>query len=134
MCQKAFGSFFAPLVGVPLTEFELTRGELAIFKSSDLIERGFCRDCGTPLTFHDVDGDRIDVSIGSLDEPEAVEPVIQFGIGVAAALVRRARRSARRARRRRTIRPELAAADRARPIISIPITTRQTWPPAGQAR
>jgi hypothetical protein len=80
MCQKAFGSFFAPLVGVKLTEFELTRGEIATFKSSDLVERGFCRDCGTPLTVRDLDMDKIDVSIGSLDEPAAVEPVIQYGV------------------------------------------------------
>jgi hypothetical protein len=80
MCQKAFGSFFAPLTGVPQTAFELTRGELAIFKSSDQTERGFCRNCGTPLTLHDVDSPRIAVSIGSLDAPEQVEPARQYGI------------------------------------------------------
>ena len=79
MCQKAFGSFFAPLTGVPLEKFELTRGELAVFKSSDLVERGFCRDCGTPLSFRFVDGGRIAVSIGSLDEPEKAEPKHQVG-------------------------------------------------------
>ena len=79
MCQKAFGSFFAPLTGVSLDKFELTRGELAIFKSSDLVERGFCRNCGTPLSFHFVDSDRIAVSIGSLDEPERIEPNTSSG-------------------------------------------------------
>ena len=80
MCQKAFGSFFAPLVGLKLADFEVTRGEIAVFKSSDLVERGFCRDCGTPLTMFDLDGDKIDVSIGSLDKPAAVRPVIQYGV------------------------------------------------------
>ena len=80
MCQKAFGSFFAPLAGVEQRAFELTRGELAIFKSSDPTERGFCRNCGTPLTIHDVDSPRIAVSIGSLDEPEHIEPAKQYGI------------------------------------------------------
>jgi hypothetical protein len=79
MCQKAFGSFFAPLVGVPMEKFELTRGGLAIFKSSDVVERGFCRDCGTPLSFRYVDGDKMDVSIGSLDEPSRAKPIVQFG-------------------------------------------------------
>ena len=51
MCQKAFGSFFAPLTGVPRKQFELTRGSLSTFKSSDQVERGFCKNCGTPLTF-----------------------------------------------------------------------------------
>ena len=80
MCQKAFGSFFAPLVGVELADFAVTRGEIATFKSSDLVERGFCRDCGTPLTFRELDGDRIDVSIGSLDDPAAVKPAVQYGV------------------------------------------------------
>jgi hypothetical protein len=80
MCQKAFGSFFAPLAGVPVTAFEITRGELSIFKSSDQTERGFCKNCGTPLTFHYVDSPRIAIALGSLDEPEKVEPKIEYGI------------------------------------------------------
>ena len=80
MCQKAFGSFFAPLTGVPHDKFELTRGTLAVFKSSDLVERGFCRNCGTPLSFHYLQSPRIAISIGSLDEPARVVPHIQYGI------------------------------------------------------
>jgi hypothetical protein len=80
MCQKAFGSFFAPLAGVPLSAFELTRGERSLFHSSDQADRGFCRDCGTPLTFHYLGRDRIAVAIGSLDRPEAVPPAAQYGI------------------------------------------------------
>ncbi len=80
MCQKAFGSFFAPLTGVSLDKFEVTRGALAIFMSSDQTERGFCRDCGTPLSFHYVGRRRIAVSIGSLDEPTMVRPGRQYGI------------------------------------------------------
>ena len=79
MCQKAFGSFFAPLTGVPPDRFELTRGELSIFQSSDQTERGFCRQCGTPLTFHYIGRPRISVSIGSLDEPEKFPPQEEFG-------------------------------------------------------
>jgi hypothetical protein len=80
MCQKALGHFYAPYVGVPLAAFALTRGKLAIFKSSDLVERGFCRDCGTPLSFRFVREDRIDVTIGSLDDPSIAKPAIQWGI------------------------------------------------------
>jgi len=80
MCQKAFGSFFAPFAGVPLSKFELTRGELAIFMSSAQTERGFCRECGTPLTIHDVDSKNTAISLGSLDEPEKIAPQKQYGI------------------------------------------------------
>lgn len=79
MCQKAFGSFFAPLASVPIDEFELTRGVLATFRSSEPTERGFCRDCGTPLTFRYVDRPRISVAMGSLDEPEKIRPERQYG-------------------------------------------------------
>jgi hypothetical protein len=80
MCQKAFGSFFAPLTGVRRESFKLTRGELATFMSSDQAERGFCRNCGTPLTFRYLHSPRIAVSIGSLDRPERVMPQTQYGI------------------------------------------------------
>ena len=80
MCQKAFGSFFAPLAAVPIDKFELTRGTLATFRSSDPVERGFCRDCGTPLTFNDLERDEMAVSIGSLDDPSVAKPIVQFGL------------------------------------------------------
>jgi hypothetical protein len=80
MCQKAFGAFYAPLVGGPRAAFEVTRGTIATFRSSDLVERGFCRDCGTPLTFDFLGGKGISVSIGSLDHPEEFPPVDQHGI------------------------------------------------------
>lgn len=79
MCQKAFGSAFAPLAGgIPREAFEVTRGELALFKSSDEAERGFCSACGTPLTFRYFTSRYIATSIGSLDDPEAVKPVVQY--------------------------------------------------------
>lgn len=81
MCQKAFGNYFAPLAGLAVADFEVTRGEIAYFRSSDEVERGFCRDCGTPLIFHYVGrDDRISVSLGSLDDPAAVPPILQYGI------------------------------------------------------
>ena len=80
MCQKAFGNYFAPLAGVRRRDFAWTRGEPGIFRSSEAVERGFCRDCGTPLSFSYVERDRISVSIGSLDRPERVAPERQDGI------------------------------------------------------
>ncbi len=80
MCQKAFGNFFAALVGTRREHFRFTRGTPGIFKSSSVVERGFCGQCGTPLTFAYVDSPRIAVSIGSLDHPEQVTPENQYGI------------------------------------------------------
>jgi hypothetical protein len=80
MCQKAFGSFFAPLVSVKYEDFDWTRGEPGMFKSSEAAERRFCRNCGTPLSYAVEGGDHISISIGSLDRPTTVEPARQFGI------------------------------------------------------
>jgi hypothetical protein len=79
MCQKAFGAFYAPLVGGSRDSFAVTRGTISLFRSSDQAERGFCAACGTPLTFAYLDSDRISVSIGSLDDPEPFRPHDQHG-------------------------------------------------------
>jgi hypothetical protein len=80
MCQKAFGNYFAPLAGVPPSDFAWVRGTPGVFKSSEAAERGFCRDCGTPLFFRYVGRNRISISLGSLDHPLRVPPAKQYGI------------------------------------------------------
>ena len=79
MCQKAVGNYFAALAGVRRAELTWTRGMPGTFASSAVVERGFCRDCGTPLTFRYTDRDRISITIGSLDHPERVHPAHQYG-------------------------------------------------------
>lgn len=79
MCQKAVGNFFAALVGVPRDAFEWTRGEPALFHSSDPVMRGYCRDCGTPLFYDYADSAHLSVTTGSLDDPARFPPKVQFG-------------------------------------------------------
>lgn len=79
MCQKAFGSYFAPLGSLKTASLDWTRGEPALYRSSSVVTRGFCAACGTPLSY-ELDGeDEIAISLGSLDDPAAVEPVIEYG-------------------------------------------------------
>jgi hypothetical protein len=80
MCQKASGGPFMAFGGVRLSEFVVTNGEIATFSSSDIAERGFCAKCGTPLTYRGLGGDRVSVTLGSLDDPGAVEPGTQLGV------------------------------------------------------
>jgi hypothetical protein len=56
-----------------------TRGSPSTFVSSNVAERSFCSACGTPLTYYRVESGSIGVTIGSLDDPEAVRPIEQFG-------------------------------------------------------
>ncbi|HRD74535.1 MAG TPA: GFA family protein [Hyphomicrobiaceae bacterium] len=80
MCQKASGNYFQPFTGVPRAEFTWTKGTPGTFRSSELVERDFCRDCGTPLTYRALDRDRVSVTIGSLDEPGRIALEMQYGV------------------------------------------------------
>ena len=77
MCQKAFGAYYAPLVSVRGAQFAWMRGEPKYFQSSNLVRRGFCGDCGTPLTYEAPDG--MAVAAGSFDQPEQLPPSRQYG-------------------------------------------------------
>lgn len=79
MCQKAVGGPFAVICPVLKISFRVTRGEISWFRSSDLAQRGFCRDCGTPLIFNYPDAADIGVLAGSFDQADRVPPVIQYG-------------------------------------------------------
>jgi hypothetical protein len=73
MCQKQFGSFYGPFVtGIGVT---WTRGAPKHFQSSNAGRRGFCSDCGTPLTFESAES--LELAIGALDDPSAAAPVLQ---------------------------------------------------------
>lgn len=88
MCQKAAGNFFLPLVNVQKADIGWTRGAPAYFQSSDSVRRGFCADCGTPLTFETIKAKHLNVTIGSLDHPAAVRPVTQDGVEARIAWVK----------------------------------------------
>lgn len=77
MCQKASGNFYLPLVSVREAKLTWTRGAPKKFRSSNHTRRGFCGDCGTPLTFEAPDG--VALAIAAFDDPSVVPPRIQWG-------------------------------------------------------
>jgi hypothetical protein len=81
MCQRATGGVFAALAGGKPENFAWTHGTPSFFASSNLARRAFCEKCGTPLTFkYDTPEARMYTTIGSLDHPEHVVLVKQYGI------------------------------------------------------
>lgn len=75
MCRGTTGAPSVAWFTVPASSFRIVSGTPARFRSSDHGTRGFCPACGTQLTFAD-DGysDEIDITICSLDDPNAVAP------------------------------------------------------------
>lgn len=76
MCQRAFGAFYAPLVIT--SGLEWTSGNRRLFASSNVSQRGFCGDCGTPLSLENFDDDQIEIATGTLDDPEIAPPTLQI--------------------------------------------------------
>ena len=77
MCQKASGGPFMAFVRFPAAQVHWSTPP-DIFASSNQVERGFCRSCGTPLSYHHLGGPFISVTINSLDDPESVQPEMRF--------------------------------------------------------
>lgn len=74
MCQKATGGFYGPYANV--SDLTWTRGQPKYFASSNLARRGFCAECGTPLSY-EIEGDDAALMIGALDDPALAAPTMQ---------------------------------------------------------
>ncbi len=76
-CQKSTGSAFMVIAGFPRTAFRFTKGEPKPYRSSPVMEKGFCSNCGSLLydryllrVGESVTPDVIWVQLGTLDHPE----------------------------------------------------------------
>lgn len=81
-CRKAMGNIFATFISIPKETLHWINEQPKYFKSSKDVLRGFCGDCGTPLSYEKVDTKNMDLTVGSLDSPEAFKPVGHTGFGV----------------------------------------------------
>jgi len=79
MCQLAFGNTRAAFINLRKAEVEWS-GAPAYYASSKIARRGFCSHCGTPLSFEYLDSERMDLAVGSFDDPSALKPIAHFAI------------------------------------------------------
>lgn len=77
MCQRAMGNVFAPLVTA--RGLRWLKAEPKRFASSNKVSRGFCGECGTPLTW-EPQGGKPEIAIATLDDPSDVVPALQVGL------------------------------------------------------
>jgi hypothetical protein len=74
-CRRASGAPFVTWAGFDADKFEFTQGQPATYGSSKNVVRTFCSRCGTALTYQRLDlPDSIDVTLGSMDDPEKIKP------------------------------------------------------------
>ena len=80
MCRRAFGNVFAAFFNVKKANVRWEARPPAYYASSKIARRGFCDRCGTPLTFEYHESENMDLSVGSLEHPERMRPVMHVGV------------------------------------------------------
>ena len=74
-CRRAAGAPCVAWVTFATQAFDVTRGKLCEYRSSPEVVRGHCQQCGTTLTYRNLNrSGEVDVSLTTLDEDCALEP------------------------------------------------------------
>lgn len=78
MCRRVGGAPYVTWFVVPEEQFSFTKGNPKELESSDHGTRSFCADCGTPLICVHPNEPNVAVTLGSLDDPEALTPSLEI--------------------------------------------------------
>ena len=74
-CRRIAGAPLVAWFSVPVETFRFVKGMPRRYASSARVDRGFCADCGTPLTYRHLDHSLgLDITTASLDDPSLVPP------------------------------------------------------------
>jgi len=81
MCQRAMGNVSIAFTNVRRDAVRWDN-EPDYYHSSPIARRGFCAACGTSLTFEYLDSDyaKMDLTVGSFDDPARFVPKTHFGV------------------------------------------------------
>lgn len=75
MCRKGSGAPVVTWAAFAIADLTFTKGQPTWRPSSDIAQRGFCSACGSALSWQRLKGaDKIDVTVGSCDQPDALAP------------------------------------------------------------
>lgn len=74
-CRRVSGAQAVAWITVPVNAFTVVKGDPVRYRTDTQATRAFCGACGTPLTYqNDRRPEEIDITTGSLDDPEAFPP------------------------------------------------------------
>lgn len=83
-CRKHSGAPVVALVTGPPEQVRWTSGDRKLYESSPDRRRGFCRNCGTTLTWEaEWNGPWVGIHIGTFDRPEDLPPTEHIFCGEA---------------------------------------------------
>ncbi|MFC4255485.1 GFA family protein [Altererythrobacter xixiisoli] len=78
MCRHATGGAWVAYVGVRKDAVHWLGEQPQWYVSSPIAHRPFCARCGTPLGFAFREGDTMDLTLGSFDDPAAFRPTENY--------------------------------------------------------
>ena len=80
-CRRAVGAPLVPWGTFARERFSVAQGQLAEYRPSLQVTRGFCAACGTSLTYcHDKRANEIDVALATLDDPSVLVPEVHIWV------------------------------------------------------
>lgn len=79
MCQRWSGSAVAVWVDFPRASliYEGSGGEPTLYRTCETAQRGFCPVCGSSICALDDGADYICITVGTIDDPDAIAPESQ---------------------------------------------------------
>ena len=74
-CQRAVGAAYTTWIGAKAENFEIIKGKIANY-TLEGVERGFCSNCGTSLTYIAEEGwpGQVSILAPTLDDPGIASP------------------------------------------------------------
>lgn len=86
-CQRSTGGAFSPIVLVPKEAFKVTTGQLKYYDvkgdSGNTVSRGFCAECGSPISAVLAGMPFNAIKAGSLDDPNQFAPTASIFVASA---------------------------------------------------
>jgi hypothetical protein len=78
MCQRATGGVSIAFKNVKKADLAWSQ-EPDWYQSSPIARRPYCASCGTSLGFAFPDSEKMDLTVGSFDDPGRFRPILHFG-------------------------------------------------------
>lgn len=76
-CRRQCSAPMTTYVGLPDGRWRWTAGQPKVFRSSPGVERTFCGDCGSPLSFRSTKmSDVMHFYVAALEEPDKFQPTL----------------------------------------------------------
>ena len=83
-CQRWSGGPFSVGARFLKTAVQFTKGQPKIWKSSAIMERGHCADCGSPLIYwylaEEMSVGNVWLSLGTFDQPHSLTPEYHYAV------------------------------------------------------